>query len=517
MAKLKNPSGSIVPFTSGVTFTLTTSNYEGVATNDTETSPYSNDYSFDPNNKNILSSSAPAGPTASIDLYSFDFGGRAILTASTTVSGSTVEATITLPLDSDNDKLPDVWERMFGFNAYNGHSFRADLLDGDVDVDQSNENAYIGDGLTNFREYRGIVFDKLTKDSSGRITAVQLRSEHKRLDPRKKDLFVRGDGYINSIECGPTGPSPQPTYCNNIPDAVPFNIGPISGLTGDENFKNAFENAGIVVHDVTGMPSFKPSSAQPYTEPPNIDIVVMTNVTNTTNTESGSCPAGITRLGTRYWTWCPKGYSYFGDSTNYQYYYNAATGVTKRGSFTYHLNLMHYFYNRPYKDVIATIGTEKHNSDYIGFLDPMSRVEDTRVENGALDTGTNNEDRPDPETQTTDGKLRGDHITTTWKTRAYDASNKSYNKGWNFSTFDANGNGKVELPLVSDSKNITKEYTPAEVQRHTTIHEMGHAVGIRNPEHTSDPRCVMYTNSNDWNRAGNFSKDALNQIIIHNR
>jgi hypothetical protein len=68
VANLKNPSGSIVPFTSGVTFTLTTSNHEGVATNDTETSPYSNDYSFDPVNKNMLSWSAPAGLTASVDL-----------------------------------------------------------------------------------------------------------------------------------------------------------------------------------------------------------------------------------------------------------------------------------------------------------------------------------------------------------------------------------------------------------------------------------------------------------------
>jgi hypothetical protein len=516
VANLKNPSGSIVPFTSGVTFTLTTSNHEGVATNDTETSPYSNDYSFDPVNKNMLSWSAPAGLTASVDLYSFDFGGSATITANTTVSGSTVEATITLPLDPDNDKLPYVWEKMVGFNPYNGHSFSPNLLDGDADVDRGEENSYVGDGLNNFREYRGIIFDKLTKDSSGKITAVQLRSEHKRLDPHKKDLFVRGDGYINSIECGPTGPSSKPTYCT-IPDAVPFNIGPIPGLTGDENFKNAFENAGIDVRDVTGMPSFKPSAADPYAEPPNIDIVVMTNVTNTTNTEAGSCAGYITKLGTRYWTWCSKGYSYFGDSTYYQYYYNAEKGLTKRGSFTYHLNLMHYFYNRPYKDITATSSAEKPNSDYVGLLDPMPRVEDTKVENGTLDTGTNQEDRKDPETQTTDGKLRGDHITTTWKTKAYDTSGKSYHKGWKFSTFDANGNEKVELPLVSDSKNITKEYTPAEVQRHTTIHEMGHAVGVRNPEHTSDPRCVMYTDSNDWNRAGYFSKDALNQIIIHNR
>jgi hypothetical protein len=178
---------------------------------------------------------------------------------------------------------------------------------------------------------------------------------------------------------------------------------------------------------------------------------------------------------------------------------------------------MHYFYNRPYKDITATSSTERPNTDYPALLDPISRVEDTKVENGALNTGSSNEDRPDPETQTTDGKLRGDHITTTWKNRAYDTTGKPYNKGWHLSTFDANRNGKVELPLVSNSQNIPREYTPAEVQRHTVIHEMGHAVGIRNPEHTSDPRCVMYMNSNDWNRAGRFITDALNQIIIHNR
>ena len=75
----------------------------------------------------------------------------------------------------------------------------------------------------------------------------------------------------------------------------------------------------------------------------------------------------------------------------------------------------------------------------------------------------------------------------------------------------------VELPVVSDSKTIIREYTSDEVQRHTIIHEMGHGVGIQSPEHTTDPLCVMYNDSINWSRANYFSKSARQQILIHNQ
>jgi hypothetical protein len=274
-------------------------------------------------------------------------------------------------------------------------------------------------------------------------------------------------------------------------------------------------NSNIAVHDVTGMPSFRPSETDPYVEPPNIDIVVVNNVYDTTNTET-SYSGYITKVGTRVWTWAEKGYSYYGNSTTYA----IKTTVTpnKRGAYSMHLNLMHYIYNRPYKDITSTTatGTEKPNtyynvSGYDGLLDPRSNVEDVKIENGTCDSGGNRED-----TNPGDGYFRGDHIKTDWKPSC--TSNcTTYKTGYQFSTFDANGNGLVELPVVSDSKTISTEYRPDEVQRHTIIHEMGHAVGIQNPEHTSDPRCVMYNDSINWDRAGFFSPDAQRQILIHNK
>ena len=60
-----------------------------------------------------------------IPLYAFDYGGSLTLKAATTYNGSTLEATIDLPLDSDHDGLPDAWEKAHaGFDAANPHTFR---------------------------------------------------------------------------------------------------------------------------------------------------------------------------------------------------------------------------------------------------------------------------------------------------------------------------------------------------------------------------------------------------------
>ena len=141
-------------------------------------------------NRSVLSSNVtPAGSQASIELYSFDYGGSLTLKATTSYNGSLLEGTIDLPLDSDNDGLPDAWENAHaGFNPFNNHTFSPDDLDGLADIDTSLDNSYTGDGLTNFQEYRGIIFDP-----------QNASAYHRRLNPWRKDLFVRGDNFANSI------------------------------------------------------------------------------------------------------------------------------------------------------------------------------------------------------------------------------------------------------------------------------------------------------------------------------
>jgi hypothetical protein len=286
VAKLRNPTGVLVPFpsTSDVTFTLFPSTWEGVATNDTElysVSP-SNDFSFDAIDKGVLNQTAAAGGNfeATVDLYSFDFGGQATVTASTIdPDGNLIDSTIVLPLDSDNDGLPDAWENAHaGLNASNPHTFSSTTLDSEEDIDTSLNNSYTGDGLTNSQEYRGIIFDTGT-GGPGTYT-------HKRLNPTHKDLFVRGDNFKNSILKNYTDPG--------VLD-FSLNYATIYGVSGG---KSAFEEAQIDVHDVTGMPSFL-NTADPLWEPPNIDILVVTNDTVNTTTIAGYANGYINHLGTR--------------------------------------------------------------------------------------------------------------------------------------------------------------------------------------------------------------------------
>jgi hypothetical protein len=462
-----------------------------MATNDTSTT--GNDYSLtNPGSDSVV-------------LNSFDYGGYVTIQAT---SGSNT-GKITLPIDSDGDHLPDAWEEQVGFNKYNSHSLNPNPNDTDgavdIETDATGVNQHPGDGLTNWREYRGIIYDN---------------SSHQRLDPRKKDLFVRGDNFKNSYPPNTTDSS-----------VLNFNIGPIGGET---NFKNAFENADIVVHDVTGMPSFSGA-----TQPPFIDILVVTNITTTglqSTDPAVKCiqalpdgPINKVANTVRIFTWDTKGCSYIGNGDTYG-------GSDPNGTFTYHRHLMYYFYNRPYENITsqspcATGGnpTCTYNADYSTLLDPFAKVEDRATENGTLDTGEDNNPK--------DKRFRGDHYTSGWSTVSY-GSGYYYQKGYQFSLFDEDGNGLVELPIVIDSAKINKcsisgipcttndncqpnggicnkEYTLDKVQRHTIIHEMGHAAGIR--DHTSYDDCVMYNDSNNWDRVTHFSTDARRQIVIHNQ
>jgi Leucine-rich repeat (LRR) protein len=489
VAILKDPAGDTTAFTGDVTFTLNPSTWEGVATNDTEVyvDAPSNDYSFHDTNKDYLTETVAAGGNteAPVDLYSFDYGGQATITATTVApDNSVVQDTITLPLDSDNDLLPDIWENsMAGFNPYDTHSFGATLDDGQEDIDTSINNQYDGDGLTNFREFRGIILDNL----DGLIV-----EKHVRLDPFSKDLFVRGDGFANSIN-----PPSNPT------DVLDFSVVVPGG--------SAFENAGIVVHDVTQRLSFNGLG-----EPPNIDILVVTNDTENTPTIAGYANGWTNHLGARYWTWDTKGASYIGDFQFYQL--NSATGA--QGTYLYHKNLMHYIYNRPYWNEPDPAPQDPNvgplNPDYLNLLDPLDLVEDYNQENGIgpeVIKGKS-EDR-----FIVNEVLDGDHMQTDWKTHIAQGA-ESYMAGYQFSCFDADGDHLVENPVWGDPLGLTSgkdpgEYEADQLQLHTAIHEMGHAVGIA--EHTTDALCAMFQDSQNWDRAGYFCDFAKSQIMIHNK
>jgi hypothetical protein len=389
-----------------------------------------------------------------------------------------------------------------------------------VDIDTSLNNSYSGDGLTNFREYRGIVFDTGT---TGSITYT-----HKRLNPHRKDLFVRGDNFQNSLD--------KP-YLTQVPplsdaDVLPFSVD-YAAIYNKPGTPGAFEEAGIDVHDVTGRQSFSLAA-----EPPNIDILVVTNKTAKRADDLIETLLGLengyinhpSSLMPRYWTWDLKGASYIGTADDYAIFYDPATGVTKRGTETYYLCLMHYFFNRPYlnEDIANAAfatdpgwpGSSCYSAVYLDRLEPLDRVEDFYKENGTNPPdkkGNKKEDR----CVVDNNVLDGDRMIPDWKTIT-GWGPKEYEAGKDYSVFDADGDGRVENPIVIDSAGLDPnqldpdEYSLQQVQLHTVLHEMGHAVGM-SAQHTSDSDCLMYEESINWDRAGHFSPAARSQILIHNK
>ena len=107
-----------------------------------------------------------------------------------------------------------------------------------------------------------------------------------------------------------------------------------------------------------------------------------------------------------------------------------------------------------------------------------------------------------------------------WKTTKWGAPD--FEAGKNYSVFDADRDGRVENPIVADSavldpgKLDSGEYSLDQVQLHTVLHEMGHAVGM-DEQHTAESDCLMYQESINWSRAGHFSPAARSQILIHNK
>ena len=514
VAKLYNPdTGGYDDFEKDVTLILSTSREPGIATNHSEECPNlicPVDYSFDNPQDETLNKTATisAGQdTVYVDVFSFDYGGSFTLMASTMVTGVNgdyeAKGKITLPLDADTDGVPDIVEKHYGFNENDPYSLDPGnaMLDGDMDEDTLMYNAYPGDGLTNGQEWRGIIYDL---DGT----------EHERLNLNKKNLFVRGDYYKNSV-CLTTG----------NPDVLDFTLVVSTPIVNDSDTGNAFENAGIDVHDVTTYEYF-------CQEPPNIDVLVVTNK---------ALEYGVpfeTLVGTKYgliqhpspnyprwWLWDLKGASFVGDRWTYAIDSNSGRQATE----TYHSSLMNYIYNRPYFNE-TNPDWYKSDKNYCFYntadseikLDPLDHVEDYIQENGSIvdREGGNTEDRCIQK----NGQIDGDRfMDVVWKDRYY--GQRLFHVGYDFSVFDADADGYVELPQVDTINEVMAlvqgelnpgEYYPLQVQTQTIMHEIGHALGV-SVNHVADQTCVMYVPVLDWSHARHYCPEAIGQFFIHNQ
>lgn len=124
--------------------------------------------------------------TVPINITCNDYGAYGKLKVSVKVKGQwydgdadgTPDKFITIPVDLNNNKIADSWEKQNG--VYGSPA------DKDDDPEPTGQ-ATNGDGLTNYEEYRGVY----VSDGNGGV-------EHIRLNPKKKEIFVIDEGQIFS-------------------------------------------------------------------------------------------------------------------------------------------------------------------------------------------------------------------------------------------------------------------------------------------------------------------------------
>jgi hypothetical protein len=490
VAKLRDPHLNYVPFQDDVTFTLIPGAKPGRALNESETGQ--NDASFSPSGPlNTKVVDASGSTAAVVTLHSFDFGTLATVSVNTQV-GSSVSGSTRVPTDRDNDEVPDAIEVMYascGFDPYNPYSFQSGILDGNTDLDQSLNNTFSGDGIFSKDEWRGVTRDANVDDSN-----VELLT---RLNPCRKTLFVRGDNFSNSL--------PPST----VPNVLAFSLSVDDVIAPGSNGVNALDEINLQVIDVTGLPTYQGPS-----EPPSIDILVVTNDTVNTNTIVGSANGYIGHFGTPYiWQWDVNGASCIGDSTVYG---SGQTDPPDCGTFIYHLNLMHYFYNRPYMDDTSAI---QGQTTYTEYLENPDLIEDNIIEDGLLSAG---------EDSFYNGTLDGDHKVGGWDDTTnpviWDQTDpQDYKAGYDLSVFDKDGDGLVENPPIDDPQETLHsdpdepdpgEYTPQQKVTHTQLHEIFHSLGVY--EHSTEDWCLLYWPDYNWSRAGHVSTFVREQVQVHN-
>jgi hypothetical protein len=390
-----------------------------------------------------------AGPELTLTARDYGASITIQIDASVPLGDATVNLThvVTLPQDSDQDLLPDAWETAFGD------------LKPDGDIDTSAGNTLIGDGLSNFAEYRGFMWQKLVLDEDltgdpsmvGQTAADGYTYQTPTLlppsagvtffrsDPTHKDLFVEYRGFTPALPC-----------------QCPFALG------------TAFANAHIDVHALEWGTTPDPGRR-------NIDVVLATNqLADPFPFTDGH----INKRGVRDWSWDTKGSSGIGTAD----VYGANTTM-------YQISFEGYLRDKTYTD-----GNENNVLDNV----LNSNVEDKN------DNGVNDRSKGKFESELNasgDTSLDGDLYVAQSFTQT-------------LSAFDIDNDGHTELPMAVDPTKINQafEYTPEHVLKHTITHELGHAVGSN---HTQDSTDLMYEYSSNWSRDDTLGASAA-QVKIHN-
>jgi hypothetical protein len=470
----------------------------------------------------------------------WDFGGRTRLVV-THPTDPTISAEVWLPKGSGANGIGSAW-------AHDNGQVR---LDPNADIDAivfegPGRTAPLGDGYNNQQDYRGIVF---TPTVGGQLS-------HLRLNPYRKDLFVRALGF-------------DADYPFAIGDALKnagIDVHDISswGHDATEDFSFfTYHRQGIIAgisaegYTVTGNGTgwstlwpmaeweFKldgdPETAwmpidtwaspntlvlvRPYAgsstsgtylirkSMPHINVLVVRLDRETEGIFPGenghirflgaSEPTGGDPSGSRYWEWSTKGLATF--SLNPGHYGLASV---------YKIPLDNYFGDKPYIKISVWDPASRSWSSPSGDdrrLLPMSLSEDYKDTMLPKD-GYNNQNLNILIGNSQNGKYDGDlrQPPSAWGT-----------VGMN--PFDINGDGFVELPFAQDpdadlagnQTDGSEPYSKARVLKHSITHEICHVL-LKYGKHNYDERCVMYDASINWKRDNFLSDEYRERLQIHN-
>jgi hypothetical protein len=462
-------------------------------------------------------------------IHAWDYGGRTKVFVTDPVSGNYL-GQIWVPVNSDKNGISSAWNIPVDPTVFDPNA------DTDAIVFE-NPGAYtapLGDNFSHFEEYRGII--RTTPETP------PGEHEHLRLNPFRKDLFVRAAGfygqysfaYGNAFANAGIDVHDTTSWGHDATDDgsffVYFGEGTITQITTDisgrykkvigsqTNWSNAwprheweFELNG----DGVWMPvgywgdsgtelglDFEYGQVAPGSysyrirKPvPHINVLIIRHDTTGLfgspdghiRFVSASPPSQQNPLGTRYWRWATKGYAWCQTTANQASMYGLAVTLEKP--------LYSYFHDTPYIDG-STWGSSWDPPDTV--LNPLSLVEDQT-------------DQLDP----IDGVM-GDGPNGIWDGDYRLASSDDWTINGDLNPFDINYNGKVELPIATALNDIDSsyEYDLSHVLMHTITHEMAHA--LAGPSHTNDPYDLMYRYSNNWSRHDRLCDYYRAMLRIHN-
>jgi len=482
-----------------------------------------------------------------IYLHSYDFGGRTRLSA-THPADTNIKDVIWVPKGSGSNGIGSAWQ-------YDSSDVRLSA-NGDTDAvvfdKKVSSAAPLGDGFSNFEEYRGILYTE----------GIKGEQQHMRLNPNRKDLFVRAIGFdaeypfaigdalknagidVHDITGWGHDATEDSSFYTYYRTGTVSAFGPIkvtgtgtSWVQGWPGFEWDFrleeegqDNPWIPIEAFGGAETLylhdqqqeKVGGPWPYTirmTMPHINVLTVRldrKMVGAFATEDGyitfldaKAPSAQNPTGSRRWAWTTKGLSH---TASREDIYGMASALK--------IPLDHYFGDRPYQKGTVWEGGNWRSPDMTaGSLDmklsPLSKCEDPK-DMGVFIDGFMDEAAGALLGNSPNGWWDGDRrimIRDDWETMGH------------LNPFDIDNDGNVELPPADDpdDDNYDKQhddqerpYTKARVLQHTITHEIIHVLA-RSSKHTANEACVMNETSLNWKRDDYLSDEYRPLLSIHNK